>query len=194
MKDKKIVYVYHNIIDESANADEDNVPNETERCIDELNKIAFKFSYSPFNFSKIFITADHGHLYQMKDLENTDKTRRTLSADQDKSRFAVWKTEKLEADKKNHSFNDLIVHLDYIWETNLSVSTPWADKRYKKPWDYSKFDHGGATLQELVVPVIDYSYKWKVKDLISYAKIVINTVPSSVTTNTFKLVVSQVER
>lgn len=193
LKDKKIVYVYHDIIDSSAKSNEDAIPLRAEDCIEELNRMMFMFSYSPFNFSRILVTADHGHLYQMKALEETDKSRRTTASQQDTSRFAIGKTDNLEKEKSDKSYNDLVVHLDYLWEKDLSVSTPWSDMRYKKPWWYSKFDHGWATLQELVVPVIEYSYKWKKQDLISQAKIAINTVPSIVTTNTIKLIVTQIE-
>jgi hypothetical protein len=91
------------------------------------------FSYSPFNFSRILVTADHGHLYQMKALEETDKSRRTTASQQDTSRFAIGKTDMLEKEKSEKNYNDLVVHLDYLREKDLSVSTPWSDMRYKKP-------------------------------------------------------------
>lgn len=189
LQGKNVVYVYHDIID--ANANGDNVPLETENCINDLVNIVKTFSYSPFNFSRILITADHWYLYQMNPLDETDKSRKTISSLNDTARFAIGETTELEKEKLTNNTNDFIVHLDYIWEKNLSVCTPWADSRYKRSWEYKKFDHWWATLQEIVVPVIEYLYKWKWKDSIKYATISLKTIPSSVTTNSFSITVTQ---
>ncbi len=152
----KIVYIYHNVID--AVGDERKTEHRTfeevERAIKELAPMIKKI-HSSFNVSKIFITADHGFLYNMNDLP--ESMYETLLDNKN----ALWNHNRFSVLKKEIKTDSYIFDLAKASniKTDFKITIPKAINRYKRQGHGMHYVHGGASLQEMIVPLIDSSRK-----------------------------------
>ena len=152
-----LVYVYHDVIDATG----DKRPSErrtfkaVEEALEELAKFANKLHHT-YNVTRVFITSDHGFIYNDQEIEEKDKEPGSgLMALDSHNRYEVLdKPIKLKIGycislKSTTLFND---------REDIYILTPESTNRYKKQGVGHQFVHGGASLQELVVPVIN-SYR-----------------------------------
>ncbi len=152
----KIVYVYHNVIDAIGDdrKTENKVYEAIEQAIEEL-KVMIKKIHSSWNVSRILVTADHGFIYHHRDLpeamyEKMPKEDEVVLAH---NRFSIIKA----SDEKNP--NKISLRNVSNIDSNFQVIIPRAINRFKRQGSGVHFVHGGATLQELIVPVIISSRK-----------------------------------
>lgn len=156
VRDHDVVYIYHDVIDLSGKLKtEDTVCEEAERCLTELKDLVRKLTSA--NATNIIVTADHGFIYQYKPLEESDFLGSTPSGDitYDDRRFIIG--ENLRADDSFKKFNSEELGLNGKGE----VLIPKSINRLRKSGSSSKFVHGGMTLQEIVIPVIQINKKRK---------------------------------
>jgi uncharacterized protein (TIGR02687 family) len=150
-RDHHIVYVYHNRIDAIGDKlqTEDQLPEAAEDAIEDLTKLVRKLTSA--NFSNIMITADHGFLYQHRALEESD--------------FAIADPQGTEILVRNRRFvigRGLAVtpgmkRFDAAGlglSGSLDVLIPNSINRLRVKGAGSRFVHGGATLQEVIIPII----------------------------------------
>lgn len=150
-RDNDVVYIYHNLIDAIGDKlqTEDQLPKAAEDAIEELAKLVRKLTSA--NFSNILITADHGFLYQHRVLDESDfavadpKGEEILLRNR---RFIIGRgLEETTGMKKFSSAN-----LGLAGE--LDVLIPNSINRLRVKGAGSRFVHGGASLQEIVIPVL----------------------------------------
>jgi uncharacterized protein (TIGR02687 family) len=151
-----VVYIYHDIIDSTGDkrASERRTFDVVPEAIDEIKRLV-KSLHATFNVSKVIITADHGFLYndreiEDKDLENISDSNPLTSHNRyfitsPKSQQALGYSLPLS---KTTAFND-----------DVFVTIPHSVNRYRKQGVGHQFVHGGGSLQELVIPVIESSRK-----------------------------------
>ena len=161
VRDNDVVYIYHNIIDhEGKQETEDTVFRAAEECLNELKQIVRKLTSA--NATNIIVTADHGFLYQFKSLQESDFAQNSASGEEvlylDR-RFVIGKN--LEDHQSFKKFSEKGLGLD----GGLEVLIPKSINRLRKKRSSSKFVHGGATLQEIVVPVVQINKKRKTDTL-----------------------------
>ena len=108
------------------------------------------------NASNLLITADHGFIYQNRPLEESD----FLSSEPDGEevlyrdrRFVLGRGLRSQASFKTFSPDQLGL------EGTLEVQIPKSINRLRLKGSGSRFVHGGATLQEVVIPVIRINKK-----------------------------------
>ena len=150
-RDNHIVYVYHNRIDAIGDKlqTEDRLPEAAEDAIEDLTKLVRKLTSA--NFSNIIITADHGFLYQQSALEESDfaiadpKGTEILFRNR---RFVIGRGLATTAGMKHFTATNLGLSGD------LEVLIPNSINRMRVKGAGSRFVHGGATLQEVIIPVI----------------------------------------
>ncbi|HQT89980.1 MAG TPA: BREX-1 system phosphatase PglZ type A [Acidiphilium sp.] len=150
-RDNHIVYVYHNRIDAIGDKlqTEDRLPEAAEDAIEDLTKLVRKLTSA--NFSNIIITADHGFLYQQSPLEESDfaiadpKGTEILFRNR---RFVIGRGLAMTAGMKHFTATNLGLSGD------LEVLIPNSINRMRVKGAGSRFVHGGATLQEVIIPVI----------------------------------------
>lgn len=157
VRDNDVVYIYHNIIDhEGKQETEDTVFRAAEECLSELKQIVRKLTSA--NATNIIVTADHGFLYQFKSLQESDFASNSADGEEilylDR-RFVIGKNLEEHQSFKKFSENELGLN------GNLEVLLPKSINRLRKKRSSSKFVHGGATLQEIVVPVVQINKKRK---------------------------------
>lgn len=142
-----LTYVYHNVIDttgESA-AQELDVPVAAARALEELTALVKRLT-KQLNVSKVFVTADHGFLFQRRSLEEYDK----LSAD--KSGEVIWLSKRyvvgrdLTIPEGAQGFESAL--------SGLAVVVPRGSLRFVSPGRGAQYVHGGSSLQEVMVPVL----------------------------------------
>ncbi len=155
-RDHDIVYVYHNRIDAIGDkrATEDQTFDAVEDALEDLVKLVRKLTSA--NFTNVLITADHGFLYQHQPLD--EATFALADPDGDEimmrnRRFVIGKGLRETSGMKKFSAASLGLSGD------LDVLIPNSLNRLRVKGAGSRFVHGGATLQEIVVPVIKVGKK-----------------------------------
>lgn len=149
-KNHDVIYIYHNRIDHAGDKmqSEGEAFDATERTFEELMTLIKKLA--AYNASNILITADHGFIYQNKPLDESD----FLSADASGEvhyrdrRFLLGKGLSAPDSIKVFSPEQLGLAGD------VHAAIPKGIQRLRLSGSGSRFVHGGATLQEVIVPVI----------------------------------------
>ena len=148
VKGKEVVYIYHDTIDESSHTSDTAVFPACEDAISEIKNL-IRVIVNDFSGTKIMITADHGFLYTYSPLQENDKV--------DKSSF---KNKDIEYGRRyaileRGTTPDYLMPIKFISDEFESYA-PRESIRIKMNGGGLNFVHGGASLQEMVVPVIEY--------------------------------------
>lgn len=150
-RDHDVLYLYHNRIDIEGDklATEERVFEAAEDAIKDLTKLVRKLTSA--NFSNILITADHGFLYQHRELHETDFSVADPTGDEilfRNRRFMIGRGLNETAGMKKFAPEALGLAGD------LDILIPNSINRLRVKGSGSRFVHGGATLQEAVIPVL----------------------------------------
>lgn len=152
LRDQRLVYVYHNVVD--ARGDSASTESETfyavEHAIEELTELTRKVLMH-FNTSTVIITADHGFLFQLSKLEAADRTS-----------LAEKPTNALKSKKRYVIGADLPPAKDAWSGSTRATAGTVSDTQFWIPKGANRFHfvggarfvHGGAMPQEIVVPVV----------------------------------------
>lgn len=153
---KEVVYVYHDVIDATGDtrASERRTFDAVQDSIDELKKFV-KLLHSSYNVAKVYITADHGFLYNDKKIEEKDQER-LPSIDVVLTHNRYYATTQLSRPDLGYS---IPLSATTKFKDDLYITVPFSVNRYKKSGVGHQFVHGGGSLQELVVPLIESSRK-----------------------------------
>ncbi|MEA5471255.1 BREX-1 system phosphatase PglZ type A [Spirulina sp. 06S082] len=192
----RLIYIYHNVIDAIGDkaASEHQVLAACEEAIAELLRLVKRICNS-LNGTRVFITADHGFLYQRRPLAEADK--RSLPQGE-----AVLETHRryvlidplqeshLPSDEGTHCYN-----LPYL-SSNPVALVPRGNLRFALQGAGSQFVHGGASLQETCVPVLAYRHQRSTQTeegRIQKVGVQVNVRVRRVTNNRFNLTLVQTE-
>lgn len=148
---KKVIYIYHNTIDAVGDdaKTERNVFDAVEDTFIEIKTMIDQL-VNRVSATNIYITSDHGFLYKRGSLDKSDK----ISINSDNSygrRYSL-------SNKKEEQIGVLTFSMDYILgkDSNMYVNCPKGEIRFAKQGAGANYVHGGASLQEVIVPVIKY--------------------------------------
>jgi uncharacterized protein (TIGR02687 family) len=152
IKGRDIIYIYHNKVD--AVGDDAKTENDTfnavQQTIEELAALVGHISNN-LNGSLIYITADHGFLFTESAPAETEKS--AISSMPDGTVVA----------KKRYLLGHHLPDSSFVWRGRTSVSAGAAgDMEFWLPRGLNRFHfaggarfvHGGAMLQEIVVPIL----------------------------------------
>ncbi len=152
VKGMDVVYIYHDTIDEASHTADSMVFPACDDAIRELKNLA-KIICNDFGATHILFTADHGFLYTYSPLTEDDKIDKTGFMNRIVEygrRFAIMlKGQEPEYLQKVRFLDD---------KTEYDSYAPKENVRIKANGSGLNFVHGGISLQEMVVPVIDYHY------------------------------------
>ena len=151
-KQRDIVYVYHNKIDARGEKikTEKSVFEAVRETLDDIQVLIKKINN--WNVNRIFITADHGFLLSMRDVPETMKEYLPDLINE----FMISNRVVMAPEIKGSSYSFNLSDCSNVKE-NLTVALPKSVNRYKRQGSGDQYVHGGASIQELVVPVIEYS-------------------------------------
>ena len=156
VREHEVVYVYHNLIDKVGDTrdTEERVFAAAQDTLGELLLLIKKLVNA--NASHVLVTADHGFIYQNQPLQESDfvsaepegasilyRDRRFVLGRglREQSSFKTWQPEQLGLGG------------------SLQVQMPKSIQRLRLQGSGSRFVHGGATLQEVVIPLISVHKK-----------------------------------
>lgn len=154
----QVLYVYHDRID--ATGDKPRTERQVFEAVDdtlhELPKLIRKLANA--NVTNILLTADHGFLYQDSQLADTAYLSTKPEADElvvTNRRFVLGRG--LKDDPAFRKFEPEQLGL----RSDLEVQIPKSIHRLRLPGSGSRYVHGGAALQEIVIPVLAINKKRK---------------------------------
>ena len=152
VKGMDVVYIYHDKIDEASHTADNLVFPACDDAIAEIKNIV-RIICNEFGGTRIFITADHGFLYTYSPLTEDDKVDKNSFNQQDVEygrRYAIM---------QHGAQPDYLMPVKFIDEkSGYDAFAPRENVRIKMSGGGLNFVHGGISLQEMVVPVIDYQY------------------------------------
>ena len=151
IKGMNVVYIYHDTIDEAGHL-ESSIFNACDTAIEELKNMV-RIITNEWGGANILITADHGFLYTFSPLNEDDKVDKTGFVDrmiEYGRRFAIMMKD---------SDPDYLQKVKFLeGKTDYEGFAPKENVRIKMNGAGLNFVHGGISLQEMVVPVIEYHF------------------------------------
>lgn len=156
VRDHDVVYVYHNLIDAIGDKrdSEERVFEAAEDTIEEVVRIVKKLNGA--NANNMIVTSDHGFIYQHRPIEESDFSSAQVEGDvilfRDR-RFILG--HGLKGNLGLRHFTPEQAGL----EGSVELLIPKSINRLRRQGSGSRFVHGGATLQEVVVPVVKINKK-----------------------------------
>lgn len=150
-KANKVLYVYHNRID--ATGDKPGTEKQVFEAVEDTLRdiVDLVKRAASANATNIFVTADHGFLFQEEALPDQFYLSTKPQGDDlllVNRRFVLG--HGLKVDFAFSTFSSSQLALD----SEIEVQIPKSIHRLKIAGGGSRFVHGGATLQEVVVPVL----------------------------------------
>ncbi len=156
VRDHDVVYVYHNLIDAIGDKrdSEERVFEAAEDTIEEIVRVVKKLNGA--NANNVIVTSDHGFIYQHRPIEESDFSSAQVEGDvilfRDR-RFILG-----HGLKDNHGLRHFAPGQAGL-EGSVEFLIPKSINRLRRQGSGSRFVHGGATLQEIVVPVVKINKK-----------------------------------
>ncbi|HZL11855.1 MAG TPA: BREX-1 system phosphatase PglZ type A [Prolixibacteraceae bacterium] len=154
----KLVYIYHDVIDAIGHkrASERNVLPMVASVIEDLKKLV-KYLHTSMNVNRVLVTADHGFIYTDHPIQEKDyepDMRDDINIDTQTNRYGFL--EKEEKPESGHCF-----HFSKTSKMicDRYVVIPPSTNRYHRSGATVQYVHGGGSLQELIVPLIESRYR-----------------------------------
>lgn len=193
-KGKKLIYIYHDTIDATGdNADKEmETFDAAEQAIDQLSDVV-RIIRNDLSGTHIYITADHGFLYERDALTASDFMHKTkLKPLETSRRYMLSHEEKELTGQLTIDTSNVLAN-----ENPLFAYVPNATIRYRIQGGGANFVHGGASLQEIVVPLLSVKNKRAgqkgAKD-IQKVRIQLTSTTRNITNSIFSLSFFQTER
>lgn len=150
-----LVYLYHDTIDDAGHGQNPvDVIDACRRSIEQLSSMV-KSLHATMNVVNVIVTADHGFLYNDMAFEEKDKHPISDSDIEKKTRYYLTTNPddvqgivKFPLEKVSGITSDMPVY----------VGVPKGTNRIAASGGYN-FAHGGASLQEMIIPVIHSSQR-----------------------------------
>lgn len=150
VKGMEVVYIYHDKVDEVSHTSDSGIFPACDEAIEEIKNIV-RIIRNEFGGTRVYITADHGFLYTYSPLSEDSKVDKTTPSEQD-----------VEIDRRylitrKGATPDSLLPVKFM-DDGYDAFAPRESIRIKKKGGGLKFVHGGISLQEMVVPVVEYHY------------------------------------
>lgn len=189
VRDHDVVYIYHNLIDKTGDSKdtEERVFDAVEDTLQELVKVVKKLASA--NANNLLLTSDHGFIYQNRVLDESDFSGAVVDGERilyRNRRFVLGKGLKQAPELR--AFNSAELGLAGAME----IQIPKSINRLRIKGAGSRFVHGGASLQEVVIPILRINKKRK-SDISSVEVDILRGGTSVITSGQLALVFYQTE-
>lgn len=146
-----LVYIFHDVIDKTGHdGNAKQIVNSCRDAINELKKMIPKI-HASYNVTEVYITSDHGFLFN--DIMFADKDKHKIEEDclERSTRYYLTKSKDEVNGVVKFPLSEVsgMVNVD-----DVMVAVPMGTNRFAAPSGGYMFTHGGAALQELIIPVI----------------------------------------
>lgn len=150
VKGMNVVYIYHDRVDESSHTSDSSVFRACDEAADEIKNMV-RIIVNEFSGKHIYITADHGFLYTNSPLPEGDKVDKTTPCEDD------VEIERRYLITRKGAAPDFLMPVKLTGDADpYAAFTPREGIRIKKKGGGLNYVHGGASLQEMAVPLIHY--------------------------------------
>lgn len=156
LRDHDVVYIYHNRIDATGDKreTEERVFEAAEETLQELIRLIKKLTGA--NANNLLVTSDHGFIYQNRAIDESDFADVDAEGDQilfyDR-RFVLGLGLKETPSLRKFKSTELGLVGD------VEVQIPKSINRLRLKGSGSRFVHGGASLQEVLIPILKINKK-----------------------------------
>ncbi len=156
VRDHDIIYIYHNRIDATGDKreSEERVFEAVEETLKELVRLIKKLTGA--NANNVLVTSDHGFIYQNSAIEESDFAGVDAEGDQilfRDRRFVLGYGLKEVLSLRKFDPPELGL------AGEVEVQIPKSINRLRLKGSGSRYVHGGASLQEVVIPVLKINKK-----------------------------------
>ena len=156
IRENDIVYIFHNRIDFVGHKreSEERAFEAVEEALSDLIRLIKKLTGA--NANNLLVTADHGFIYQNRPVDESDFSGAVADGENIfyRDRRFVLGNGLIDA-PGFHKFNS--AQLGLACETEIQI--PKSINRLRLQGSGSRFVHGGASLQEVVIPVLKINKK-----------------------------------
>lgn len=190
MKEKNLVYIYHNTIDSRGEHEENKVFDASFEAINEILALIKKL-YNNLQISNFVVTADHGFVFRDTKIEESQKYNdiMRLKLQESSKRYLVTNDETTVP-------YTLRFGLDYLGANNPKVIIPYGYDYFKTQGGGIQYVHGGASLQEIVVPYLKISElrSGALKESIGPVGVRVKSINRTITQRSFTVDFEQFEK
>ncbi len=188
-RENQVIYVYHHQIDAVGDKrdTEERVFEAVETAMEEVIAIIKKLAAA--NVTNMLLTADHGFIYQHRPLDESDFSAIEVSGGDigvRNRRYIIGSRLQPNPGAKHFTANQ--VGLD----GNVELLIPKSINRLRVKGAGSRYVHGGATLQEVIVPVVSINKK-RQSDIDQVAIDILRSPTSVISTGQFSVAFYQTE-
>lgn len=156
LRDHDVVYIYHNRIDATGDKreTEERVFEAAEETLQELIRLIKKLTGA--NASNLLVTSDHGFIYQNRTIDESDFADVDAEGEQilfyDRRFVLGLGLKEAPSLRKFES-----IELGLVGDVDVQI--PKSINRLRLKGSGSRFVHGGASLQEVVIPILKINKK-----------------------------------
>lgn len=150
VKGMDVIYIYHDVIDSNSHNDNPDTCEAVQKTISELKNL-LRIIINDFGGTHVIITADHGFLYTHRELTESNKTD-----------VKEFKDKAVEMGRRHvillpGGTPEYLLPVQLVGDGNKFNGFAARETiRLKSSGKSTKFVHGGVSLQEMVVPIIDF--------------------------------------
>ncbi len=189
-KGAQVVYIYHDQIDHAGDdkVSEGRVFDVVDKAFEEIFNVLKKL-YDSF-FANVLITADHGFIYQNQPIDESEFASLDVQGENIQyrhRRFVIGTGLKASSSVKHYRAKDVGL------KGNFEIAIPKSIKRLRLQGSGSRYVHGGAALQEVVIPLIKVNKKRSYDTELVGVDIIKSSSAFTITSGQFAVVFYQTE-
>ncbi len=145
-----LVYIFHNDIDEAGHSnDARQITARSTQAVRDIVRL-IRSLHASFNVTEVYVTADHGFLFNDLPLADNDKLSVAETTVERKARYYLTpSSEPIDGVMKYP-----LSTVSGMTDSDLFVAVPEGTNRFLAPAGGYAFAHGGATMQEMLIPII----------------------------------------
>ena len=146
-----LVYIFHDVIDKTGHdGNAKQVAQSCREAITELSTMIPKI-HASYNVTEVYVTSDHGFLFNDIEFAEKDKHKITEETLERSSRYYLTHSDKEVNGIVKFPLGEVSGMMN---GGDVYVAVPQGTNRLAAPSGGYMFTHGGASMQELIIPII----------------------------------------
>ena len=148
----KLVYIFHDTIDSLSHDNPSKLSIACKTAVEEIKKLVPSL-HATYNVANVYVTSDHGFLFNDIPFEEKDKQKVDDNYEERKTRYYITEASGDVFGVSKYPMSDVST----MKNSGKIVAVPGGSNRFYAEGGGYQFAHGGATLQEMIIPVL-YSH------------------------------------